>query len=93
MGNWAGRGGQSGGGLSREVRAGMPADRTTVAADRTTEPTDQELGGCGQGCPRTKMGWRRTERRWGLGSECVIYSRCLSQMASTLEVAEYARRG
>ena len=30
-------------------------------------------------------GWQRT-------SECVIYSRCLSQMASTLEAAEYARR-
>ena len=70
----------------------MPADQSGVAADEGEVGADR-VGKCGQGCPRTKVGWRRTERRWGLGSECVIYSRCLSLMASTLEAAEYARRG
>lgn len=58
-----------------------------MPADQTTEPADKDgVGRTERRCPRTRMGWR-------LGSECVIYSRCLSQMASTLEVAECARRG
>lgn len=60
--------------------AGMPADQTTAPADQ-------------DGVGQTERRGRRTERRWGLGRECVIYSRCLSRMASTLEVAECARRG